>query len=815
MARPKKTPAKKTSSSKTKGKKPVSKKPASNRKKSASGTAQRRSSTKQTSRPSQAAKKGAKVDWRQRDPELDREANKHKHPIPSRRLILEELTEAPGPLTLDGLSRRFGLNDGEKEGLRRRTQAMLRDGELVENRRGAMGPTAQLDLIRGNVIGHADGFGFLHPEEGGDDIFLPPRQMKELLHGDRAVVRISGTDRRGRSEGSVVEILERANTHVVGRYVMEHGVGMVMPDNRRISQDVLIPNDERGKAKPGQVVVAEIVQYPSKRSAPIGRISEVLGNHLAPGMEIEVAIRAHGIPHGWSTAVKKEARAFGDEVPEAERDGRMDLRHLPLVTIDGSDARDFDDAVFAESLGEKDEGWRLWVAIADVAAYVTPGSALDDEAAKRGTSVYFPQQVVPMLPEQLSNGLCSLNPKVDRLCMVCEMRVTTGGKVTSAKFHNAVMRSKARLTYEAVAAVVDGEKPDAHDVDVEIVPHLRELSALYAALAKARGKRGAIDFESSEVRIIFSDDRKIDRVEPVIRNRAHRMIEECMIAANVQAAKYLRKKKMPLLYRVHGQPKEEKVADLRAFLAERGLGLGGGDEPQASDYAALIQQITERPDAQMIQAVLLRSLNQAVYAPDNEGHFGLALQEYAHFTSPIRRYPDLLVHRAIKHVLAKESAKSFAFQRREMEQFGHHCSMTERRADEATREAVDFLKCYFLRDKIGEIFDATVTGVHSFGLFVELDEVRANGLVHVTQLENDYYHHDPTRHALVGERSGRIHRLSDKLQVKLLRVDLDERKIDFEPLSETNDDEQGRKRAPKKKSGRKPNRSRNTSRGKK
>ena len=768
-------------------------------------------------RASSGGSKRAAGDWQKRDPDLKMEAGKHRNPVPSRQLIHDELGQAGQPLTKEGLARRLGLADSEMEGFQRRLGAMLRDGELVENRRGGLAPTARLDLITGTVIGHRDGFGFLQPEQGGDDIFLSPRQMRELLHGDRAVVRISGVDRRGRSEGSVVDVLERANTHFVGRYIVEHGVGMVVPDNKRIAQDLLIPSDGKGDAKHGQVVLAEIVQQPSKRSAPIGRITEVVGDHLAPGMEIEVAIRSHGIPHEWPAAVRKEAKVFGAEIPASSLEGRKDLRDLPLVTIDGADARDFDDAVFSEPVEDADGGWRLWVAIADVASYVTPGSALNEEAAKRGTSVYFPQQVIPMLPEELSNGLCSLNPKVDRLCMVCEMRISKSGKVLGAKFHNAVMRSKARLTYDAVAAVLEGTRPESVGMDLEIVPHLRHLSELYSALAKARRRRGAIDFESDEVRIVFSDDRKIDRVEPVIRNRAHKMIEECMIAANVQAARFLRKQKLPLLYRVHEPPKEEKIEELRQLLAERGLSLGGGDEPQAGDYAELLTKLEGRPDSQLVQAVLLRSLKQAVYAPDNAGHFGLALGEYAHFTSPIRRYPDLLVHRAIKHALSGGQADTFPYQRREMEQFGHHCSMTERRADEATRDAVDWLKCYYLRDKIGEEFDATVTGVHNFGLFVELDQVRANGLIHVTQLDNDYYHHDPAKHALVGERSGSIHRLADKMRVKLLRVDLDERKIDFEPVAGPDKGaDTGAKPADKGKSEKKgKRRSRNKSRQKK
>jgi ribonuclease R len=718
--------------------------------------------------------------WQRQDPQFASERDKYERPVPSRELILRQLAERGSPAELADLYGVFDLREPQdQEALRKRLGAMIRDGQLVQNRTGAYGLTTRMDLVHGSVIGHRDGYGFLKPDDGADDVFLSPRQMRSLLHGDRALVRITGTDHKGRREGSLVDVLERRNTRVVGRYTEEHGIGLVMPDNARISQDILIPPADRAGARPGQIVTAEIVQAPDKRSQPIGRIVEVLGEHMAPGMEIDIAIRSHGLPHEWPAEVEREIAGFSEEVPEAQKRDRLDLRQMALVTIDGADARDFDDAVFAEPQGK---GWRLWVAIADVSAYVKPGAALDQEAELRGTSVYFPGSVIPMLPEILSNGLCSLKPQVDRLCLVCEMQVSPQGQVSGARFHNAVMRSQARLTYDQVALMITDEAEAGRLGHAKLLPHLRNLQAVFQALFIARQRRGAIDFETVETKIQFGPDRKIEDVVPVMRNEAHRIIEECMIAANVQAAQFLADHKLTLLYRVHAGPEADRLEILRSFLKEIGLSLGGGASPEPQHYAKLLQGIKERPDARLIQTVLLRSLAQAVYTPENLGHFGLALECYAHFTSPIRRYPDLLVHRAIKHVLAQRDAGDFPYAHEKMQSLGIHCSATERRADEATRDAVSWLKCEFMTDHVGEEFDGLITGVTPFGLFVEIERVYAEGLVHVSSLPNDYYHHEPAHHRLRGERSGCAWHLADKIRVRVLRVNLDERKIDFEPV---------------------------------
>jgi len=718
---------------------------------------------------------------RSADPYAQREAQKYVRPIASREAILEWLERADEPLSFERLLHDLGLTDAVVvEALNRRLGAMVRDGQLVQNRRGEFCLVKRLPLTAGTVIGHRDGFGFLKPDEGGDDIFLPPRQMRELMHGDRAVVRVQGVDQRGRAEGSVVDVLERNTHELAGRYVEERGVSFVVPDNARIAHTVQIPVSDRGGARSGQMVVVEITQQPGKQSEVIGRVARVMGERNAAGMATELAIHAHGLPHAFPANVEAEVRGLSHEVPEQAKQGRLDLRSTPLITIDGEDARDFDDAVYCE---RQRDGFRLLVAIADVSHYVKVGTALDHEGQKRGNSVYFADRVIPMLPEVLSNGLCSINPQVDRLCMVCEMHVDRDGEVSRARFHEAVMRSQARFTYTKVAGILVDRDATLRREYASLVPHLEDLYALYHVLAKARHRRGAIDFDSTETKVVFDDKGGIAAIRPTVRNDAHRLIEECMIAANVQAGKFLAKHKFPTLYRVHAGPKEEGLEKLRAFLGTLGLKFGGGDKPEPMHYAKLLEKVQDRPDKHLIQTVLLRSLAQAVYTPENVGHFGLALPFYAHFTSPIRRYPDLLVHRAIRHALQGGTAQNFNYSGSHMEQMGSHCSMTERRADEATRDALDRLKAEYMRDKQGEEFEGLVTGVTNFGLFVQIKDLYVEGLIHITSLPNDYYNHDAVGHRLVGERSGRVFRLTDTLRVKVAAVNVDERKIDFELAS--------------------------------
>ena len=716
---------------------------------------------------------------RYKDPRAAREAKKYDQPIASRELILDYLGDSTGPCSREQIAADLGIEGAQGlEALRRRLRAMERDGQLVRNRREGYGVPDKMDLIRGRVVGHPDGFGFLVRETGGDDIFLSPKQMRRLLHGDRALVRILGTDRRGRSEGALVEVLERANQEVVGRYLVDEGIGFVVPDNKRIHQDILIPDQPGTAAKEGQIVVAAIIEQPDRRRQPIGRIVEVLGDHMAPGMEIDVAIRAYDLPRQWPAEVEQAVAGYTAEVAEEHKRGREDLRGLPLVTIDGADARDFDDAVYCEPVGT---GWRLLVAIADVSHYVRPAGALDVEAEARGNSVYFPDFVLPMLPEVLSNGLCSLNPQTDRLCLVCELQLGPRGAVTGYRFFDGVMRSAARLTYDTVAGIVVDKDAKLCEQYAALRPHLDNLYGLYNTLKSRRAERGAIEFDTVESRIVFGEDRKIERVVPLVRNDAHKLIEEFMIAANVAAARFLLKNRMPTLFRVHETPEAEKIEDLRTFLGELGVTLPGGDSPTAQDYSHTLEAISGREDAHLIQTLLLRSMRLAVYSVENIGHFGLAFDAYTHFTSPIRRYPDLLVHRAIRHIISGGKAANFDYDKDQMQQLGEHSSMTERRADEATRDAVAWLKCEFMLDKVGEEFDGIVSAVTSFGLFVELKGIHVEGLVHVTSLRKDYYHFDPVRHRLNGERTGSHYRLADAMRVKVMRVDLDDRKIDFAP----------------------------------
>lgn len=723
-------------------------------------------------------KRKTKPQRRKGDPHAGREAMRYDRPIASREYILEVITEADRPVNRQDLEALLEIHDETGvEALRRRLNAMLRDGQLVRNRRNCYARADQFDLVQGRVVGHQDGFGFLVADEGGDDVYLSARQMHALFHGDRVLVRITGLDRRGRREGAVVEVLKR-NTHsVVGRFYSERGVHFVTPDNKRIPNDIMVPDGETNGAAHGQIVSVAIIEQPGKRTPPVGRVVEVLGDHMAPGMEIDIAIRSHEVPQAWPEAVEREIKKFGEKVPAAAKRGREDLRDVPLVTIDGEDARDFDDAVYCE---QTPKGWRLLVAIADVSHYVHPGTALDSEAFERGNSVYFPERVIPMLPEILSNGLCSLNPDVDRLCMVCEMIFNQEGRMIRSRFFDGLMRSHARLTYtEAAAIMVEGDK-QARKRRKPLLPHLDELYRLYQTLRQGRSKRGAIDFETTETRIVFGAKRKIERIVPLVRNDAHKVIEECMIAANVAAARFLGRHKMPTLYRVHAMPAGDKVTDLQEFLNELGLGLRGGRKPSAKDYSAVLEMARGRPDEHLINTVLLRSMPRAEYSPDNIGHFGLAHEDYAHFTSPIRRYPDLLVHRAIRHITAGRKPKQFGYSLDDMQGFGEHCSTTERRADDATRDAIDWLKCEFMLDKIGETYAGIITSVTSFGIFVELQDIYVEGLVHVTALGNDYYHYDPMRHRLMGERSNRIFRLGDQVTVRVVQVNLDDRKIDFE-----------------------------------
>jgi ribonuclease R len=710
---------------------------------------------------------------KKKDPFHAREAASYEHPVPSREFISTYLEDVDVPQTFQEVFNGFELEESQMEGLRRRLRAMERDGQLIQNRRGSYALVKEMDVVRGPIQTHRDGFGFLLADDGKGDIFLPARQVRGLFTDDVVLVRVVRVNNRGRREGVVIEVLERNTHELVGRIVIEDGIGFVTPDSNVMNQDLIVAEHDLNDAKNHDFVVVSILPQGDKKRQLKGRVLQVLGNQLTAGLEVDLAIRSHEIPFEWSEAVFKETKKLPTVVGKRECKGRTDLRHLPFVTIDGEDARDFDDAVYCEPL---DDGWRVYVAIADVSHYVGYKSAINLEAQDRGNSVYFPSRVIPMLPEALSNELCSLKPDEDRLAMVCEIEVRASGRAESYQFYEGVIHSHARLTYTQVMDTINGG--DA--IPSTVIPHVKELYQLYKKLFRQRQLRGAIDFDTTESRIIFGDHGKIDRIVATSRNEAHRLIEELMLLANSCAAGFLLQKDALILYRNHEVPDEQKLEALRDFMKVFGLRLTGAKEPAAMDYCKLLERIVKRPDAHLLQTVLLRSLKQARFETENKGHFGLAYEGYCQFTSPIRRYPDLLVHRCIKNAMKVKGYKKYPYDVEKMQHLGEHFSMTERRADRATREATDWLKCDYMKDKLGQEFSGVISDVVGFGMFVELDDVFVEGLVHINNLDDDYYHFDSAHHLLRAKRSGKVYRLGDPVHVMVARVDLDNRKMDFD-----------------------------------
>jgi len=723
------------------------------------------------------------LNLREKDPFLKREKQRYEHPLPSREWIIELLEQKGVPSKIEVLARELSITEEEYEFFERRLKAMARDGQVLINRRGAVCVADKLDLVKCRVEAHKDGFGFavpLTPTKDGDFV-LYERQMRGIMHGDIVTVRPAGIDRKGRREGTVLDIVERAQSKVVGRFYMDRGVAILEAEDKRLNQSIVLEPDSVAHFKPesGQVIVGEIETYPEQNRPAVAKIIEVLGDYADSGMEIEIAVRKHHLPHQFSEACTKAAKKIPDHVRKSDLKGRVDLRDLPLVTIDGETARDFDDAVFAEKIGRN---YRLVVAIADVSHYVRPDDAIDTDAQERSTSVYFPRRVIPMLPENLSNGICSLNPDVERLCMVCDMVITYAGNIKEYRFYPAVMRSHARLTYNQVWDWISDDLDHPHKAQIDT------LYKLFKILQKKRFERGAVEFESVETQMLFDDNGKIEKIVPVVRNDAHKLIEECMLAANVCAAEFLIKNKHTALFRNHLGPTPEKLATLREQLGLLGLQLDGGDNPTPKDYAALAEQFKGRPDAELLQVMMLRSMQQAVYEPHCDGHFGLAYEAYAHFTSPIRRYPDLTVHRAIKAVLNQQTytpSKSW-------QALGVHTSFCERRADDASRDVENWLKTYYMRDKVGEIFEGKISGMTNFGLFVTLDGIHIDGLVHISDLGEDYFNFRPEIMAIEGERSGIRFNMGDKVSVRVARADLDTSKIDLTLISGGSSDKKRR-----------------------
>lgn len=716
-----------------------------------------------------------------KDKHAAREAEKYPNPIPSREFILEVLRHAGKPLSLKAIIQFLKIRaEEQQEAVRRRLFAMVRDGQLLCNRQDDFALIDRLSLIPGTVQANKEGYGFVLPDAEHEDIYLNAMQMRRVFDGDRVLVRIRTNGQKGRYDGVIVEVLERNTSTIVGRFVEEQGISYVIPNKKSLLHEVLVPSDKTLGAEQGEIVQVEILTQPERHQQPVAQVIKVLGKHLDPGMEIDMAIIGHALPNQWSNDVQQEINTFATTVQPQDIKGRKDLRDLPLITIDGDDARDFDDAVYCEPKSKG--GWRLVVAIADVSHYVKVNSALDLEAQNRGNSVYFPERVIPMLPEVLSNELCSLKPKVDRLCMVCDINISPEGEIERYRFYDAVMHSKARMTYQQVACIINGDTAYRND-HANVVNEVDNLHQLFKQLHQQRQRRGALDFDTVETKIIFSEQRKIEKIVPVKRNEAHMLIEECMLAANVCAARFLKSQKFPGLFRNHPTPNMDKLIDLRAFLKLHGLSLPGGKQPSPSDYQQLLQQNRDLPEAESVQTMILRSMSQAEYSPENTGHFGLAYDEYGHFTSPIRRYPDLLLHRAIRHFLNGGKVADFAYNTQAMQKLAEHCSMTERRADDATRDVVSWLKCEFMSHCVGQSYSGKITGVTSFGLFVQLDDIYVEGLVHVSLLDGDYYVYHADKQMLIGERTRIKYKLGQSLKIKVLRVDLELRRIDFNLLS--------------------------------
>ena len=702
------------------------------------------------------------------DPHYLREAEKYESPIPSREHILSFIQKRPK--SKRQLFELLSIEDEQKKAFERRLRAMVRDKQLSCNKNGVYRPFSNRGLISGTVIANPKGFGFVSLDKGGKDLRLSSQQMKLVFHGDKVKVRLLNR----KLDAEIVQVTQTVKT-LVGRLHINQDERYVVVDDRRIKHEIDIVELIEGCAD-NQVVVVEVLNSPTLEKNASGRITSIIGNYLDEGVEVDSAIHRHEIPAIFGDKALEESAKLPNKVLTKDKKGRVDITHLELVTIDGEDSRDFDDAVYA--IPSKN-GWKLMVAIADVSHYVKEGSQLDVESLERGNSVYFPHRVVPMLPESISNGLCSLNPELERLCMVCEMEIDSLGSLLEYKFYSAVMLSHARLTYTEVNEMLENKKSKLRKKYKKIENNIDFLYGLYQTLRISRQKRGVMDFDRIESQILFDDQGKIENIVARKRNDAHRLIEECMLMANQAAAKYLQKENEDFLYRVHPKPTPEKVEITRQFLTAIDLRLDGGLEPESSDFAKLLKNASGREDENIIKTVVLRTMKQATYTPNNEGHFGLAFEDYAHFTSPIRRYPDLLVHRAIKRALSNKHRE----RSNKMVELGVHLSMTERRADDASRDVEQWLKCEYMRDKVGESFNGVISGVAGFGLFVELTEIFVEGLISVRDLKEDYFIYDDVHHQLSGQRGGRIYRLGDLIKVKVASVNLDDRKIEFVPVS--------------------------------
>ncbi|MFK8012837.1 MAG: ribonuclease R [Marinicellaceae bacterium] len=722
-------------------------------------------------------RKKSKNPFKISDPHFSEQSNKYENPIPSRQALLAFLTSQDKILSVHKIADKIGVtNEMQLEGLRRRLNAMINDGSLFINRKKGYGVRDKTDLIKGIVQAHADGFGFLVSSELEQDSFILPREMRKVMDGDTVLANIQSGRRKNKEEAYIVEVLERAHKTLVGKFFNKNGQGIVEPDNTAID-DIIIPSGSEATANDGDFVTVLINEYPNRHRPAIGEVIAILGQKLNSRLAMELTMAAQKLPHEWPEDFDRVVSYIPSQVADEDlTEDVKDIRHLPLVTIDGEDARDFDDAVYAE---KNDKGWRLIVAIADVSKYVPPNSELDKEAFKRGTSVYFPGKVIPMLPLELSNGICSLNPHVDRMCMVCDMQINASGQIQSYNFYRGVMHSHARITYNQCWSYLDkGTKQDKWQNDV--TTSLDTMNALYKAMSVEKAKRGAITFNSTDVHISINAEGQVSSITPYSRNDAHKLIEAFMIAANISAAKFVSKHKVPAAYRVHDTPPLQKISDLKSFLQSLGIKPNFSDPVAPKDFENIIQQIQGREDVNLIESVLLRSQSLAAYEAENGGHFGLALEYYAHFTSPIRRYPDLMIHRAIEYIVKKNKPKKYIYSPQKAVDMCIQCSHNERRAETASRDVDARLKCMFMEQFIGDEMEGIISGVTHFGVFVTLNNIMVDGLIHVTSLPNDYYRHESIQHKLVGERGGSVFQLADKIKIKVASVSIDQRKIDFD-----------------------------------
>lgn len=711
------------------------------------------------------------------DPNAKTEAQKYEQPIASREWLISVLTDDNQPRNREEIAEMVNIHsEQDVEALRRRLRAMVRDGQLVCSRKGYYSVIHEVHDMTGTVELSRNGDCFIRMDD--NRVYIREKQMRMVFIGDEVKVKVANVDSEGRYVGQIIDIIKRSTKTLIGRVNCDYGVYYIVPENAGMHHRVLLLPGTGVEAQVGDMVVCEITLQPTLHTQAAGSVIKVLGDSMDAETAISAALDAFDIPHEFNQKVAAENDALPDEVQAIDLEERKDFRKLPLITIDGEDARDFDDAVYCERqlLG----GWKLIVAIADVSHYVQPGSALDDEAIRRGNSTYFPGTVVPMLPEKISNGLCSLKPKVDRLCLACEMTISKKGELKKFQFYPAVMHSHARLTYNQVNEILTEDNTPLHQEFADVLPNIHELYALFKAFRVARHERGALDFDTKEALIHLDDDGVVSELSLVTRNEAHMLIEECMLHANISAARFLLKAKVDGVYRIHDGPKSDKLEDLHAFLKLYGLSMRYKGVPETKDFAEVLKQTAGRPDAQVIQTMVLRTMNQAVYSSDNIGHFGLAYEEYTHYTSPIRRYPDLIVHRLIKSILkAKNGVK---YTKPQLIEMCEHTSMTERRSDDASRDVMGALKCAYVKRHEGEDFEGVISGVTNFGFFVSLNDIPVDGLVHVTQLNDDYYQYDSGHQTLMGERRRKIFKLGDKVSVRINKVDVAGRKIDFELL---------------------------------